>query len=519
MQNFLRNNIKAGLILGLLILVYFAVRLPHLTMQPIFADEAIYIRWAQVMRAEPTLRFVSLMDGKTPLFMWLMIPFFKVFDDPLLAGRLLSVFAGLGTVIGVLFIGWLLFNRKVGLWAAFLVTITPFFVFFDRMALVDSMLAAFSVWSIGLALLLVKFPRWDLAMVLGYSMGAALLTKTPAFFTIITMPLSILIFNFKVTKRQQRIVKLFGLWIVAIVITLGIYNILRLGPGFSNLNSRNQDYVLSPLVLLERPWDPFLPHLWDLTDFLPKLLGLGVLGFLGVGVVLAFWKRNIRLVTLLLCSLIPLGVEMALLRTFTARYILFTMPYLIIIAAFAIDAVTQKLKTRFGEAGAIGAIGLLLLIWPVYFVYLLNFDLAKTPLPRIERQGYLSEWTAGYGMKEIATYLELESKKKPIVVGTQGAFGTLPEGVQIYLDKARNISLVTSGATVSAEIRNASREHPTYYIANPDEGIMTEEGLELIMEYPKIPGIDGKLGKIQLFKVLNQVEASAVVELKGESTN
>jgi len=25
--------------------------------QPIFGDEAIYIRWAQVMKAEPTLRF------------------------------------------------------------------------------------------------------------------------------------------------------------------------------------------------------------------------------------------------------------------------------------------------------------------------------------------------------------------------------------------------------------------------------------------------------------------------------
>ena len=70
---------------------YFALRLPNLTLQPIFADEAIYIRWAQVMRAEPTLRFLSLSDGKTPLFMWAMIPFLKVFSDPLFAGRFLSV--------------------------------------------------------------------------------------------------------------------------------------------------------------------------------------------------------------------------------------------------------------------------------------------------------------------------------------------------------------------------------------------------------------------------------------------
>ena len=73
-------------LLTLLILsaAYFLLRLPNLTSQPIFADEAIYIRWAQVMRAEPTLRFISMTDGKTPLFMWVLIPLFKVFKDPFL---------------------------------------------------------------------------------------------------------------------------------------------------------------------------------------------------------------------------------------------------------------------------------------------------------------------------------------------------------------------------------------------------------------------------------------------------
>jgi 4-amino-4-deoxy-L-arabinose transferase-like glycosyltransferase len=246
MQTFMKKNLGILGLLGLLLIASFALRLPHLTLLPIFADEAIYIRWAQIMRAEPTLRFVSMMDGKTPLFMWVMIPFFKIFSDPLLAGRFLSVLSGLGTVSGVLFIGWFLFNKRVGFWAAFLVTITPFFIFFDRMALVDSMLCAFSVWSIALALILIKFPRWDLAMILGYLMGGALLTKTPGFFTVVTMPLTVLTFPFRKSGRQGRIIKLFLLWMVAIVITVGIYNILRLGPGFSNLNSRNQDYVLSP---------------------------------------------------------------------------------------------------------------------------------------------------------------------------------------------------------------------------------------------------------------------------------
>ena len=34
-----------------IVLVFFLLRLFHLTILPIFADEAIYIRWSQVMRA------------------------------------------------------------------------------------------------------------------------------------------------------------------------------------------------------------------------------------------------------------------------------------------------------------------------------------------------------------------------------------------------------------------------------------------------------------------------------------
>ena len=83
-----------------IIFLYFLLRVPNLTKIPVFVDEAIYIRWAQVMQNEPTLRFLPLSDGKQPLFMWLIIPALKVFSDPLVAGRMVSVLAGFGTLVG-----------------------------------------------------------------------------------------------------------------------------------------------------------------------------------------------------------------------------------------------------------------------------------------------------------------------------------------------------------------------------------------------------------------------------------
>jgi len=129
------------------------LRVYNLTLLPVFVDEAIYIRWAQVMRAESTLRFLPLSDGKQPLFMWLVIPFLKVFSDPLLAGRLVSVTAGAATLVGIFLLAYVLFkSKKVAIMAALIYAVSPFSFFFDRMALADSLLSTFGVWTLLFAL-------------------------------------------------------------------------------------------------------------------------------------------------------------------------------------------------------------------------------------------------------------------------------------------------------------------------------------------------------------------------------
>ncbi len=72
-----RNWKKTVILLVGILVLGFVLRIYHLTILPVFADEAIYIRWSQVMAADNTLRFLPLSDGKQPLFMWLIIPFLK----------------------------------------------------------------------------------------------------------------------------------------------------------------------------------------------------------------------------------------------------------------------------------------------------------------------------------------------------------------------------------------------------------------------------------------------------------
>jgi len=53
-----------------IILFYFLLRLPKLTLIPIFNDEAIYLDWGWREIHGGASLFYSLYDGKQPLLMW-----------------------------------------------------------------------------------------------------------------------------------------------------------------------------------------------------------------------------------------------------------------------------------------------------------------------------------------------------------------------------------------------------------------------------------------------------------------
>jgi len=487
------------ILLLILIALYFLLRLPNLTMQPIFADEAIYIRWAQVMRAEPTLRFISLQDGKTPLFMWAMIPFFKFFTDPLLAGRFLSVLSGFFTLLGVVALSRRVFNKKVALWSALIYVVVPYTVFFDRMALVDSMLAAFTIWALYFAIWLLQKPRLDVAMILGYLLGGAWLTKTPAMLNLLALPATIVGVNFRRLTKGQ-LFKMFAVWGVAILIAQIMYNSLRLGPEFNQLSARNSDYIFSFSELKGRPLDPLLPHFHDVSDWFAKLISwpVTILIFFGVGFTLKDKKKLGW--SMLAWTLVPMVILMAFLKTFTARYLLLCIPPLLILAGYGLDSLLTKLKLPYKTAVVLALIVILPL--PLWTSYLLVTNPEKVSLPHNERSGYFEDWTAGYGFPDIANFLKEQNQKGPIIVGTDGFFGTLPDGLYIYLDKA-NIPVVGSGATVSAQLRESAGQKPTYFVSNMEkDGII--QRAQLLKVYPKVPPLEKtkKQNAIKLYKLL-----------------
>ena len=228
------------LIILVLSVIFLITRLINLTILPVFADEAIYIHWAQVIWHDASNRFIPLSDGKPPLFMWLMVPFLKIFSDPLVAGRLLSIFSGLAILIATYLLTEKLFSKKTALIASIFVIFQPFLLFYDRLAIVDSMLTGFGIWSFYLALLLFEKPTIGKGLILGTLWGGAMLTKPTGFYFPLLTPFFLLLFPTK--KWLDKIKKLFIPSILASGYALGFFNVLRLSPAFHMLGSRSTDY-------------------------------------------------------------------------------------------------------------------------------------------------------------------------------------------------------------------------------------------------------------------------------------
>ena len=500
-----------------ILLLFFFLRLTNLTILPIFADEAIYIRWAQVMKAESTLRFLPLFDGKQPLFMWVSIPFLSFFKDPLWAIRFLSVLSGFASIVGLFLLTWQLFkNKLVSFLTAFTYTILPFFIFFDRLALVDSMLAMLFIWVIYLSLLFVKKPQLDLAMIVGFFLAAALLVKSPAIFLAILLPLSFLFFKTDKEFKDHKIKwvsKILALLGVIYAFGFGIYNfLLRLGPNFHMISLRNKDYLFTFQDILRNPIDPLVPHLKDIAGWLPNLLTWPFLALAIIGILVSLKSKIKPTLFLLACFIIPLLAQSVFARVFTPRYILFTIWPLFVFMGLGLNWFFEQSDRILGKSK-------LKLKWFLFYLILVLLSLPalsynrwllvnpeKAPLPYNLRSGHLEEWTAGQGLRQVADFLKIRAKTNSVFVGTEGSFGTLPDGLQIYLEGIANIRILGVGHPIvdlHSALTNSLVDNEVYLLVNQSRLSIPPEAynLKLITSFPKAVNSQGYQDSLLFFQL------------------
>lgn len=448
---------------GGIILLYLITRLYNLGSLPVFTDEAIYIRWAQIAHDDTMWRFISLTDGKQPSFIWIAMVMLSVIQDPLLAGRLVSVIAGFFTMIGMFLLGRELFkNTTIGLLSGLLYVLYPFALVYDRLALYDSLVAMFVVWAMYFSVLLVRYLRLDLALLLGMIIGGGLLTKTNTAFSLILLPASLLLFPFNGKFDKKKIGKWIALAAVAFVISMLMYAVLILSPYFYIIEEKNLTFVYSFNEWIAAPFAYAFGNLKGLSEWLIAYLSIPF----GVLAIASFFVKKESLrekIYLLLWFIVPFMALAFFGKVIYPRYLLFMTLPLILLGAYTMSILFSVHKAKLYKMSIVLVFTSMFIITDVLFIT----NPVKASLPATDREQFVVGWPAGGGVKETVTFLEEKAKSERIYVGTQGTFGLMPHGLEMYLIKNPNITIKGYWPITDVppqELLDAAKKMPTYVI-------------------------------------------------------
>lgn len=413
------------LILGLMAL-YFITRLIQIENFPIFSDEGIYINWAKIAWKDAAWRFISLTDGRQPLQTWGTIPFLKIagYDNALLGGRLFAVATGFMALAGVYTLLFTLFSKRAAAIGALLYIITPYFLFYDRMALMDSGVNAFFIWMMIGSILLARHQRLDIALVLGLVAGVGTLAKsTMRMFFVTALAGPILFFTTKWKKFSRNAVNYYALFAVSALVSFAIYNVQRLSQFFHYVGQKNYTFVMSPSEFLANPVEYLFRNLqilplyitWEMAFVVPVL---GILGF-----ILLYQKDRRLFWYLVTWFIIPFGIVAVFAKVLFPRYVIYLGTILLITASYYISQLDRK------KFLPVLALIVLSVAYPLYTIW---FDHTRIPFPPVDRGQYLEGWTAGWGAKEIMDYAREQSQEKPVLILAEGTFGMSGDVLQVF---------------------------------------------------------------------------------------
>lgn len=484
---------KDAFLLALAGVSYFLTRLYHIKLLPIFNDEGIYIHWAKVAWHDASWRFISLTDGKQPFQTWGTIPFLKLFpNDALLAGRLFSVATGFVALVGIFFLLYALFGKKTAFIGLFLSIFSPYFLFYDRLAMVDSGVNAAFIWILFFSFVLARTIRLDIALIFGLCAGVGLLTKSTAqMFLVMSFFTSFFLLDFKKIKIKG-VVSFVFLYGIVFLLSQIIYNVQRLSPFMHYLSQKNTTFVMTFGEWIKKPFEVVVSNLKVVPYYVFSESGWIVVPFAILALYFLF-KKNIRFFLFFSVWLIVpyLGISF-MTRVLFPRYIIFFGTLLIILTSYFLGQIKKKEIL----------IGLLSLVVGIFiaFQYPMWTDYTKIIFPPTDRGQYITGVTVGLGAKEIIAFAREQSQTKPVRIIAEGDFGMTGDILDTFLQKDDRI-FIQGYWPLSEKVLLDHQE----YLLNEHVYVVTAHELQypsswpmkLVKAYYKI---DGK-SALQLFEL------------------
>jgi 4-amino-4-deoxy-L-arabinose transferase-like glycosyltransferase len=384
---------------------------------PIYYDEALHIERAQRVVTEHTLLMGT--EGGKYFQIWLLALVLPFSDNPLLAARVLSAVAGLLTAVGGYFLARHLYQRDdVALVSTFLYATTPYALFFDRMGMADGLLTTLTVWSLFLSLITIRQGRWWQILALGLCLGLTAATKLNGVLFLV-FPLLAVWFWWGKRPLRQVLRTLLVAWLLAVPWLLP--SLLDLSPQLkpsierSWLNSAEKE--IPHVMRLGHNLNAIAVTLWVYLTPPCLLLALIETGR-------SIRRREKASWLLMLAALITLTFFFltAEVDKFFARYVLPAFPFLLILAARSLVALTDWLAERLPHPSRLIRsallVGLVLLIGlpALHFDYLILTDPPQARWLARDRQLFVDGPLAGYGIIDAAAYLRQHADQQGMII-------------------------------------------------------------------------------------------------------
>jgi hypothetical protein len=403
-------------VVALLLLGSFAFA--QLMALPAFEDEGSQLRgiWRLIEAGE---WLQPLGEGK-PLEAWLMVPLVRLGGEPLAAIRALHVVAGM---IGAV-LTYRLALRLDDRWTAFtsgaLFALCPFVVYLERLALADILLCTTGIWVLVSVLELIQSPNWTRTAGLAAGLVLAALCKFPVGFVFLaSMPLALLLLpshERRTLLRPPALAKVLAAHAPAALLALvvSVTAIIRVArgqpPGFGLQDlmgvGMGQYQDIATVIGVRRP---------NLVDELTAQLSWPVAALALIGLAASALSRDWRLRWLIAVGALPmLGIGL-LARFWFSRYLLFTLPPLIVGAVSGWRRLSQHAQplartnvSRCRRVFRLPVEAAVLAVCVGFMGYqsaLLIFDPIAARWSALDRFQYFEGWSSGYGYPEAARFV------------------------------------------------------------------------------------------------------------------
>lgn len=447
-------NIKT-LIWPLLILLYALLLSVNLLSLPLYLDEGIYIFYSYLFSTDPSFAYVSMQEGKTPLFFWATTFLNQLVDNFLLSARLVSVIASTITLVCFLIICGKLFGKKGVLILYILFIVSPFNILTSRMAFVDSLMIAFGSLSILMVFLLRQTSEKNqilkslaLGVFSGIFLFLAFMTKTPGKIFLIAQIILLAFLIFEEVKNKHY--KTASLILITGLITAGVYfelqGYLRIGAyRFWEMISGKESSLAFTLPeifknLFPVPNSIYFKNLQIVFEYFYFYFStLVILFLLGVFYIIKS-KKNFRILFLVIFLF---GAVFLSSKLPASRYFAIIVPSFLLVSSAGF---LWMWESRFKYLKILAVTFLLI---PTFFSAKIIYDPANASYHPEDGAGFVDYNLNALGLKESVEMLE--PKKETAAVGVTGIWG-VAEGANVAF-KEKGIEAYTLGKVITSSLK------------------------------------------------------------------